>query len=125
DVHPDELCPPNKRYDLMDANKKIDFEQTDPEHYQMYAKVFGIDVPLTQSHPTESAQGTHRTPSAPRSPNPNIDAGVSSAPKRSTVIHFRIPQRRSTRLTPPAPVPTVDKAYEMILQDTLQVSLAE
>ncbi|GJU99854.1 retrovirus-related pol polyprotein from transposon TNT 1-94 [Tanacetum coccineum] len=22
DVHPDELCPPNKRYDLMDANKK-------------------------------------------------------------------------------------------------------
>ncbi|GKB14391.1 copia protein [Tanacetum coccineum] len=29
------------------------------------------------------------------------------------------------RLTPPAPVPTVDKADEMILQDTLQVSLAE
>nr|GEU63479.1 integrase, catalytic region, zinc finger, CCHC-type, peptidase aspartic, catalytic [Tanacetum cinerariifolium] len=26
DVHPDELCPPNKRYDLMDANKKIDLE---------------------------------------------------------------------------------------------------
>ncbi|GJT49940.1 retrovirus-related pol polyprotein from transposon TNT 1-94 [Tanacetum coccineum] len=24
DVHPDELCPPNKRYDLMDANKKVD-----------------------------------------------------------------------------------------------------
>ncbi|GKA36774.1 hypothetical protein Tco_0723339 [Tanacetum coccineum] len=68
------------------------------EHYQMYAKVFGIDVHLTRLQPTESTQGTHRTPSAPR---------------------------RSTRLTPPAPVPTVDKAYEMILQDTLQVSLAE
>ncbi|GJR64834.1 hypothetical protein Tco_0010899 [Tanacetum coccineum] len=27
DVHTNELCPPNKRYDLMDANKKIDFEQ--------------------------------------------------------------------------------------------------
>ncbi|GKD79569.1 hypothetical protein Tco_1342190, partial [Tanacetum coccineum] len=27
DVHPDELCPPNKRYDLMDANKLFDFEQ--------------------------------------------------------------------------------------------------
>nr|GEV30332.1 retrotransposon protein, putative, Ty1-copia subclass [Tanacetum cinerariifolium] len=26
DVHPDELCPPNKQYDLMDANKKIDLE---------------------------------------------------------------------------------------------------
>ncbi|GJX67415.1 hypothetical protein Tco_0303142 [Tanacetum coccineum] len=27
DVHPDELCPQNKRYDLMDANKKVDLEQ--------------------------------------------------------------------------------------------------
>ncbi|GJY50580.1 retrovirus-related pol polyprotein from transposon TNT 1-94 [Tanacetum coccineum] len=26
DVHPDELCPPNKRYDLMDANKKVELE---------------------------------------------------------------------------------------------------
>ncbi|GJT86134.1 hypothetical protein Tco_1067851 [Tanacetum coccineum] len=32
---------------------------------------------------------------------------------------------RSTRLTPLAPVPIVNKANEMILQDTLQVSLAE
>ncbi|GJS00304.1 hypothetical protein Tco_0316812 [Tanacetum coccineum] len=139
DVHPDELCPPNKRYDLMDANKKIYFEQVQcppesklltniiknhplrfsiagsssiqrqvgmkipawmileemkhTEHYRMYAEVFGIDVPLTQSQPTESTQGMHGTPSAPR----------------------------STRLTPPAPVLTVDKADEMILQDTLQM----
>nr|GFC69874.1 hypothetical protein [Tanacetum cinerariifolium] len=33
------------------------------EHYKMYAKVFGIDVPLIQSPSTESTQGTHRTPS--------------------------------------------------------------
>ncbi|GKD21630.1 hypothetical protein Tco_1223333, partial [Tanacetum coccineum] len=26
DVHQDELCPPNKRYTLMDANKKVDLE---------------------------------------------------------------------------------------------------
>ncbi|GKD81754.1 hypothetical protein Tco_1348593 [Tanacetum coccineum] len=26
DVHPDELCPPNKQYDLMDANKKVDLD---------------------------------------------------------------------------------------------------
>ncbi|GJZ48003.1 hypothetical protein Tco_0601835, partial [Tanacetum coccineum] len=25
-IHPDELCPPNKRYDLMDANKKVDLD---------------------------------------------------------------------------------------------------
>ncbi|GJZ97815.1 retrovirus-related pol polyprotein from transposon TNT 1-94, partial [Tanacetum coccineum] len=36
--------------------------------------------------------------------------------------HYRM---RSTRLTPPVPVPTIEKANEIILQDTLQVSLAE
>ncbi|GKC01388.1 hypothetical protein Tco_0987524 [Tanacetum coccineum] len=100
-------------------------EMKHTEHYRMYAEVFGLDVPLTQSQPTESTQGTHRTLSAPRSPTPKKDTAESSAPKRSTVIRFRLPERRSTRLTPPAPVPTIDKADEMILQDTLQVSLAE
>ncbi|GJV05497.1 hypothetical protein Tco_1343153 [Tanacetum coccineum] len=95
-------------------------EMKHTEHYRMYAEVFGLDVPLTQSQPTESTQGTHRTPSAPRSPTPKMDTAESSAPKRSTVIHFRLPERRSIRLTPPAPVQTVDKADEMILQDTLQ-----
>ncbi|GJW17809.1 hypothetical protein Tco_0025245 [Tanacetum coccineum] len=71
----------------------ISDEMKHTKHYRMYAEVFGIDVPLTQSQSTESTQGMHRTPSAPR---------------------------RSTRLTPPALVPTVDKADEMILQDTLQ-----
>ncbi|GJR01366.1 retrovirus-related pol polyprotein from transposon TNT 1-94 [Tanacetum coccineum] len=95
------------------------------EHYRMYAEVFGIDVPLTQSQPTESTQRTHRIPSAPRLPNPDKEVVESSAPRRSTMIHLHLPERRSTRLTPPAPMPTVDKADEMILQDTLQVSLAE
>ncbi|GJR86423.1 hypothetical protein Tco_0210434 [Tanacetum coccineum] len=95
------------------------------EHYKMYAEVFGLDVPLTQSQPTESTQGTHRTPSAPRSPNPATETAESSVPKRSTVIRFRLPSRQSARLTPPAPVPSVEKADEMILQDTIQVSLAE
>ncbi|GKA90041.1 hypothetical protein Tco_0811853 [Tanacetum coccineum] len=54
-----------------------------------------------------------------------MDAAESSALKRSTVIRLCLPERRSTRLTPLAPVPSVDKVYEMILQDTLQVSLAE
>ncbi|GJV96629.1 hypothetical protein Tco_1548206 [Tanacetum coccineum] len=95
------------------------------EHYRMYAEVFGLDVPLTQSQPTKSIQGIHRTPSAPRSPTPKKDTVESSAPKRSTVIRFRLPERRSTRLTPTALVLTVDKADEMILQDTLQVSLTQ
>ncbi|GJR67183.1 hypothetical protein Tco_0013248 [Tanacetum coccineum] len=95
------------------------------EHYKMYAEVFGLDVPLTQSQPTESTQGTHRTLSAPRSPNPATETAESSVPKRSTVIRFRLPSRQSARLTPPVPVPTAEKADEMILQDMIQVSLAE
>ncbi|GJV87471.1 hypothetical protein Tco_1531409 [Tanacetum coccineum] len=51
------------------------------EHYRMYAEVFGIDVPLTQSQPTESTHGTHRITSAPRSPNPDKEAAESSAPR--------------------------------------------
>ncbi|GJR31488.1 hypothetical protein Tco_1107720 [Tanacetum coccineum] len=51
----------------------------------------------------------------------NVFGAESSAPKRSTVICFRLPERRSTRLTPPAPVPTADKADEMLLQDMLQI----
>ncbi|GKF64711.1 hypothetical protein Tco_0188159, partial [Tanacetum coccineum] len=100
-------------------------EMKQMEHYRIYAEVFGIDVPLTQSQPTESTHGTHRTTSAPRSPNPNTEAAESSAPRRSTVILLCIPERRSVRLTPPALVPNFDKADEIILQDTLQVSLVE
>ncbi|GKB42197.1 retrovirus-related pol polyprotein from transposon TNT 1-94 [Tanacetum coccineum] len=62
-------------------------------HYKMYAEVFGLDVPLAQSQPTESTQGTYRTTSAPRSPNPATEIAESSVPKRSTVIHFRLPSR--------------------------------
>ncbi|GKF07658.1 hypothetical protein Tco_0041882, partial [Tanacetum coccineum] len=76
-----------------------------------------IDVPLTQSQPTESTHGTHRTASAPRSPNLDKEAAESSAPRRSTVIRLRIPERRSTRLTPPTTVPTVNKADEMIREE--------
>ncbi|GKF03374.1 hypothetical protein Tco_0030297 [Tanacetum coccineum] len=69
------------------------------EHYKMYAEVFELDVPLTQSQPTESTQGTHRTHSALRSPNPATETAES--------------------------MPLAEKANEMILQDMIQVSLAE
>ncbi|GJW63613.1 hypothetical protein Tco_0115497 [Tanacetum coccineum] len=48
---------------------------------------------------TKSTQGTHRTPSAPRSPNPATETAES--------------------------MPSAEKADEMILQDMIQVSLAE
>ncbi|GKE13825.1 hypothetical protein Tco_1421402 [Tanacetum coccineum] len=95
------------------------------DHYQVYAVVFGVDLPTTQSQPIKSAQGTHRTPSAPRSPNPEIDEEESSALRKSTIIRLCIPQRRSTRLTPPTPIPTTAEADDIILRDTIQLSLAE
>ncbi|GKD15530.1 hypothetical protein Tco_1199937 [Tanacetum coccineum] len=39
DVHPDELCPPNKRYDLMYANKKVDLD-----HMQFLAYFEGRQI---------------------------------------------------------------------------------
>ncbi|GJY77042.1 hypothetical protein Tco_0482158 [Tanacetum coccineum] len=71
----------------------------------------------------ESTQGSHRTISAPRSPNPDVDTGESSDPRKYTNIRLRIPSRRSTRLTPP--IPTTTEADNIILQDTIQLSLAE
>ncbi|GJR69645.1 hypothetical protein Tco_0015710 [Tanacetum coccineum] len=38
---------------------------------------------------------------------------------------LRIPQRRSTRITPQTPIPTTNEADDIILQDTIKLSLAE
>ncbi|GJU87661.1 hypothetical protein Tco_1295207 [Tanacetum coccineum] len=95
------------------------------ENYRLYAMVFGVYVPTNQSQLIESTQRTHRKISAPRSLNPKTDDTESSAPRKSTVIRLRIPQRRSTRLTPPTQIPTNDEADDIILQDTIQLSLAE
>ncbi|GJX53838.1 retrovirus-related pol polyprotein from transposon TNT 1-94 [Tanacetum coccineum] len=44
-VHQDELCPPNKRYVLMDANKKIDLDNP------MYPNESKIMANIIQNHP--------------------------------------------------------------------------
>ncbi|GJX17809.1 hypothetical protein Tco_0218641, partial [Tanacetum coccineum] len=65
------------------------------ENYRLYTKVFGVDVPTTQSQPTVSTQGMHRTTSA-----------LGYLPllllKENRVLN-----------------------EDIVLQDTLQVSLAE
>nr|GEW12487.1 hypothetical protein [Tanacetum cinerariifolium] len=95
------------------------------EHYRMYVALFRIDVPTTQSQPIESTHGMHRPTSTPRSPNPDVDEGDSSALRNYTIIRLCIPSRRSTRLTSPAPTPTTAKDDNIILQDTIQLCLAE
>ncbi|GJR32891.1 hypothetical protein Tco_1109123 [Tanacetum coccineum] len=77
-------------------------EMKHTKHYRMYAE--GVSISLGQPNLKETAE--------------------SSAPRRSTVIRLHIPERRSTRLTPPASVPNVDKADAMILQDIINEHLA-
>nr|GEV90733.1 hypothetical protein [Tanacetum cinerariifolium] len=74
DAHQEELCPPNKRYALMDANKKVDVESSlCPDESKILADIL-------KNHP----------------------------------LRFSI-----------APILTTDETDDLILQDTLQVSLAE
>ncbi|GKD28129.1 hypothetical protein Tco_1234343 [Tanacetum coccineum] len=63
------------------------------KHYRMYAEVFRVDIPMTQSHPIESTQGTH---------------GTTSAPRTLTLMWMKEYQ-----------------AEYIILQDTIQLSIAE
>ncbi|GKD58477.1 hypothetical protein Tco_1295986, partial [Tanacetum coccineum] len=58
-------------------------------HYELYVFVFRVDVPTTQSQPTKSTQGTHRTLSAPRTSNPVTTKDESSAPRKPTIISTR------------------------------------
>ncbi|GJW35056.1 hypothetical protein Tco_0057976 [Tanacetum coccineum] len=60
------------------------------KNYQLYAEVFGVDVPKTQSQLIESTQRTHRTTSSPRTPNHKIAEGESSALRKSTIIRLLI-----------------------------------
>ncbi|GKA10921.1 hypothetical protein Tco_0690354, partial [Tanacetum coccineum] len=91
-----------------------------------YKNKVGMQIPAWMiSDKMKHTEHYRMTTSTPRSPNPDKEVTKSSAPRRSTMIRLRLHERRSIRLTPPAPVPIVDKAYGMILQDTLQVSLAE
>ncbi|GKE25432.1 hypothetical protein Tco_1440816, partial [Tanacetum coccineum] len=70
------------------------------EHDEMVKSIFNlgknkvgvgmkVDVSTTQSQPIESTQGTHRRTSAPRSPNPDVDEGESSAQRNSIVIRLQ------------------------------------
>ncbi|GJY87464.1 hypothetical protein Tco_0502092 [Tanacetum coccineum] len=151
DVHPDELCPPNKRYDLMDANKKVDLDHVQclseskiltniiKNHPLRFSIAASSSVPwiyMAQFWHTLKEDGSKyrlRFMLDKKELTLTLDdfRQIFHLPQATANNHnsFVPPPHfltwRSTRLTPPALVPTVDKADEMILQDTLQVSLAE
>ncbi|GJT58728.1 hypothetical protein Tco_1002261 [Tanacetum coccineum] len=94
------------------------------EHYRMYATVFGVDIPTTQSQPIESTQGTHRLTRALGNLSLIWMKEESSAHESISVIRiFVFLQRSST--TPPTPMPTTAEADDIIIQDTIQLSLVE
>ncbi|GKC37548.1 hypothetical protein Tco_1049932, partial [Tanacetum coccineum] len=124
DVHPDELCPPNKRYDLIDANKKVDLEhvQCPPE-----SKIL---TNIIKNHPLRfSIAVTLPLADVMQDILQVLDYtcyGIGPTAIADNAQHLsQVPLRQSARLTPPVSVPTAEKNDEMILQDTIQVSLAE
>ncbi|GKE03173.1 hypothetical protein Tco_1395191, partial [Tanacetum coccineum] len=92
-----------------------------PAHYQMYAAVFWVDVPTNQSQPIESTERTHRTTSAPRTPNPEVIEGESSAQCKSTVIRLHVPPRRQD---PETSILTATEIDVINLAETIQMSIA-
>ncbi|GJW35778.1 hypothetical protein Tco_0058698 [Tanacetum coccineum] len=112
DVHQDELCPPNKRYALMDANKKIDLDNPlCPNESKIMANIL-------QNHPL-------RFSIVASSSVPWIYLRQFWHNLKEDGSKLHIPPRRSTRLTPPTPIPTAVEAEDIILQDTIQLSIAE
>nr|GEU54015.1 hypothetical protein [Tanacetum cinerariifolium] len=198
DVHQDELCPPNKRYALVDANKKIDLDkplypnenkimaniiQNHPLRFsiaastsvpwiylgqfwhtlQEYGSKYRLKFVLDRKDITMTLNYFRRIFYLPQATDNNHERFVA-APKFSKILFFlntlgfilelrspskfkttrliqpwqtrgkifspclttlRIPPRRSKRLTPSTPILTTDEADGLVLQDTLQVSLAE
>ncbi|GKC10772.1 hypothetical protein Tco_1007554, partial [Tanacetum coccineum] len=61
------------------------------------------------------------TTSAPRTPNPEVTEGESSAQRKSTVIRFRVPPRRQD---PETPIPTAAEIDVTNLDETIQMSIA-
>ncbi|GKB28151.1 hypothetical protein Tco_0867552 [Tanacetum coccineum] len=72
--HPTSLIPYPRFTKIIILAWMITDEMKQTEHYRMYTEVFRIDVSLTQSQPTESTHGTHKTTSVHRSPNPDKEA---------------------------------------------------
>ncbi|GJZ50255.1 hypothetical protein Tco_0604445, partial [Tanacetum coccineum] len=130
DVHPDELWSPNKQYDLMDANKKVDLDHEDESKYKLKFMLDKKELSLTLDDfriifllPQANANNHDNFVPPPSYldmvPFYKQQLGFTMELKTSTSLKTT-GLLRSTRLTPPALVLTVDKADEMILQDTLQ-----
>ncbi|GJY32728.1 hypothetical protein Tco_0417197 [Tanacetum coccineum] len=94
-------------------------EMKQTTHCRMYATIFQVDVPTTHSQLTGSTEGTHRTPSAPRTPNPNTTQGESSALCKPTFIRFRV----QSLSDPEKPIPTTAEIDIDYLDEATRLSI--
>nr|GEW25200.1 hypothetical protein [Tanacetum cinerariifolium] len=67
------------------------------EDDMMVKNIFKLEKHKDESQPIESTQGTHRTTNALRSPNPDVDEGESSAPRKSTKSHDELEAKQNVQ----------------------------
>ncbi|GJZ78443.1 hypothetical protein Tco_0643280, partial [Tanacetum coccineum] len=131
DVHPDDLCPPNKRYDLMDANKKVELEHfwhTLKEDGSKHQLTLTMDDFRTIFHLPQANDNNHASfvppPSFSDMPWQTL-CKIFSKCLTTRVTGWdqpplQIMQMQPAQLTPHVLVPSAEKADEMILQDMIQ-----
>ncbi|GJU85890.1 hypothetical protein Tco_1293436 [Tanacetum coccineum] len=67
-------------------------EMKQTNHYHMYATIFRVNVPTTQSQHIESTQGTHRPTSAPKTFSPEVTDKESSAQFKEHMVDEELDQ---------------------------------
>ncbi|GKB77461.1 hypothetical protein Tco_0944356 [Tanacetum coccineum] len=120
-----------EKYAILILNDLLVDAIKDTQAYMDYdAKYRGVEVPIIQPELVESTQGTHRTPRATRTPNPdNViqkrkrkgtqAARETSSPRKSLKIRFKQQKPTSTTPLPPSDYRECDEIHE-----ATQLSLA-
>ncbi|GJW77665.1 hypothetical protein Tco_0139347 [Tanacetum coccineum] len=113
---------------VCDKYHNLEHDETVESIFNSGKNKVGVGIKIPSWTITDEMKRTKHyrmTTNALRTPNPDVNDGESSAQQKSTVIRLRIPSRRSTRLTSPTPILTTTEAEDIILQDTIQLSIAE
>nr|GEX63169.1 hypothetical protein [Tanacetum cinerariifolium] len=107
--------------DILKRTNEVQHYVTNDEVVQSVFNSRKIDVSMTQSQPTKSSQGTNRTISAPKSPNPQKQqSSESSTPKKTIII--RILKRKQP--DPETSILTAEQINVANFDEATQVSIS-
>ncbi|GJS52012.1 putative ribonuclease H-like domain-containing protein [Tanacetum coccineum] len=119
----------------LEISRRVHDKYHNLEHDEMVKSIFnsgknkaGVGMKIPSWMITDEMKLTENyqmVTSTPKSPNPNVNEGESSAQRKSTIIRLCIPPRRSTRLTPPTPIPTAAEVEDITSRDTIQLGIVE